>query len=298
MFRTNTVPFLLTMALWGVFPVCLHAEPGEPILLWSGVAPGEKGDIAAEVVKVGDDGIERTSNVSAPTIRVFPAPEDRRNGAAVLVCPGGGYNILASEHEGSAVCRWLNENGVTGVLLKYRVPRRKGLDKHQAPLQDAQRALGMIRARADEWKIDPKRVGVLGFSAGGHLAAMALSHPERTFPEDPELDAAGCRPDFGILIYPAYLIDGDDADKLAPELNFDADSQPVFLAVASDDKWASSSARLYLELQRLKVPVEMHAFAKGGHGFGIMKNKELPVSTWPQRCAGWMKSMKITGSAR
>ncbi len=286
------------MMLCAVIPTGLRAEPGEPILLWKGVAPDEKGDVAAEKVEAGGDGIERTSNVSAPTIQVFPAPADKRNGAAVLVCPGGGYGILASEHEGSAVCQWLNDNGVTGILLKYRVPRRKDLAKHHAPLQDAQRAMGMIRTRAAEWQIDPKRIGVLGFSAGGHLAAMALSNPERTYPKDTAWDEASCRPDFGILIYPAYLIDEADPNKLAPELDFNAKSQPVFMAVASDDKWASSSARLYLELQRLEAPVEMHAFARGGHGFGITKNKDLPVSTWPQLCATWMKAIKITEPAK
>ncbi|MDA0766820.1 MAG: alpha/beta hydrolase [Verrucomicrobia bacterium] len=267
----------------------LFAEAGPPILLWEGVAPGEKGDVPAEKVEKGKDGIERTSNVSVPSMTVYPAPAATRNGAAVLVCPGGGYGMLASEHEGSAVCEWLNANGVTGVLLKYRVPRREGLAKHEAPLQDAQRAMGMVRTRAAEWGVDPKRIGVLGFSAGGHLAAMTLSNPERTYPVDEKHDAVSCRPDFGILIYPAYLLDEKDPDKLAPELAFNAKSQPVFLAVASDDHWASSSARLYLELQRLKVPVEMHAFAKGGHGFGILKKKEMPVGSWPELAAAWMK---------
>ena len=275
--------------------VCLpvYAEPGAQILLWKGTAPGEKGDIAEETVVKKDDGIERTSNVSAPTIQVFPARAEVRNGAAVLVCPGGGYNILASEHEGSDVCRWLNEIGVTAVLLKYRVPRRQGLEKHHAPLQDAQRALGMMRSRAEEWGIDPKRVGVLGFSAGGHLAAMTLVNPKPAFSFDPAVDHENTQPDFGILIYPAYLVDEKDADKMAPEVEFDGKAKPVFIAVASDDHWASSSARLYLELQRLKAPVEMHAYTKGGHGFGITKQVGQPAGTWPELAAGWMKSMKF-----
>ena len=285
------------LSLLGVC-VCLpvYAEPGGEILLWKGAAPGEKGDIAAEAVVKKADGIERTSNVSEPTIQVFPAAEDVRNGAAVLVCPGGGYSILASEHEGSDVCKWLNENGVTAVLLKYRVPRRQGLEKHHAPLQDAQRALGMIRSRAEEWGIDPKRVGVLGFSAGGHLAAMTLVNPKPAFPLDAAVDHENTQPDFGILIYPAYLVDEKNPDALAPELKFDKKSKPVFLAVASDDSWGSSSARLYLELQRLKVPVEMHAFAKGGHGFGITKQVGQPAGTWPELAATWMKTMKLDQS--
>ena len=282
------------MSLVGIcFCLPVYAEPGEEILLWKGSAPGEKGDVPAETVVKKADGIERTSNVSAPTMQVFPAAADVRNGAAVLVCPGGGYSILASEHEGSDVCEWLNRNGVTAVLLKYRVPRRNGLEKHHAPLQDAQRAIGMIRSRAEEWGIDPKRVGVLGFSAGGHLAAMALVNPKPAFPLNPAIDHENTQPDFGILIYPAYLVDEKDADKMSPEVKFDKNAKPVFIAVASDDHWASSSARLYLELQRLKVPVEMHAFTKGGHGFGITKQVGQPAGTWPELAAAWMKTMKF-----
>ena len=287
----------MVMSLVGVC-VCLpvYGEPGEQILLWKGAAPGEKGDIAAESVVKKADGIERTSNVSDPTIQVFPAAADVRNGAAVLVCPGGGYGILASEHEGSDVCKWLNEIGVTAVLLKYRVPRRQGLEKHHAPLQDAQRALGMIRSRAEEWGIDPKRVGVLGFSAGGHLAAMTLVNPKPSFPVDAAIEHENTQPDFGILIYPAYLVDEKDGNKMAPEVKFDKDAKPIFIAVASDDGWASSSARLYLELQRLKTPVEMHAFTKGGHGFGITKQVGQPAGTWPELAASWMKAMKLDQS--
>jgi acetyl esterase/lipase len=289
-------------ALSLAFPGGAFAEPDSPILLWKGTAPGEKGDIAEEVVAVGGknkaDGIERTSNVSVPTIQIFPAPEDKRNGAAVLVCPGGAYNILASEHEGSAVCEWLNGLGITGVLLKYRVPRRADLEKHHAPLQDSQRAISLIRTHATEWAIDPDRIGVLGFSAGGHLAAMTMGSPKRTYSIDPAIDTVSCRPNFGILIYPAYLLDAKNPNQLAPELGFNEDSQPVFIAVASNDKWASSSARLYLELQQLKVPVEMHAFADGGHGFGILKNKDLPVGGWPSLCGDWLGAMRFNQKAK
>ena len=268
------------------------AGPGTPMPLWDGAAPGETGDVPAEKVEAGGgDAIARTSNVSVPTITLYPAPAEKRTRAAVLVCPGGGYNILASEHEGTAVCEWLNGIGVTAVLLKYRVPRRAGLEKHHAPLQDAQRAMSMIRSRAEEWGIDPGRVGVLGFSAGGHLAAMVLSEPERTFPLDSGVDASGYAADFGILVYPAYLLDEGNPDELAPELDLKDGTPPLFLAVASDDPWAPSSARLYLEMQRLKVPVEMHAFARGGHGFGITKRMDLPLGAWPELCAGWMAAV-------
>lgn len=270
-----------------------QGEPGKPVPLWEGLAPGEQGDVPEEVATPGNDGVTRISNVSVPTMTVYHAEKGKRTGAAVLVCPGGGYNILAYNHEGSLVCEWLNGIGVTAVLLKYRVPRREGRPNHEAPLQDAQRALGMIRSRAAEWGVDPKRIGVLGFSAGGHLAAMALSNPERSYAKKSNHDEVSCRPDFGILIYPAYLLDGDDPDKLAPELRFNAESQPVFISVSTDDKWASSSARLYLELQRMKVPVEMHSFAKGGHGYGITKARGTPPGTWPELAAAWMKTVGV-----
>lgn len=264
--------------------------------LWDGKAPGETGNIPAEKTEKGDDGISRTSNVSVPTMTpYFPAAE-KRNGTAVLVCPGGGYNILASEHEGSEVCKWLNDLGVTAVLLKYRVPRREGFPKHEAPLEDAQRALEMIREKAAEWHVDPKKVGILGFSAGGHLAAVAMGDPKT----DDEVPGArgNTRPDFGILIYPAYLVADKNPDALAPELKFDKNSQPTFLAVSSDDGWASSSARLYLELQRLGTPVEMHAFAQGGHGYGITKMRGQPAGAWPELCADWLRIMKLIPAAK
>jgi len=282
---------LMIMTAGGLMAGSALAEPGKEIPLWKGTAPGEKGDIPPEKVEKKRDGIERTSNVSAPTLKVFPAPDGSANGAAVLVCPGGGYGILASEHEGSEVCKWLNKNGYTAVLLKYRVPRRAGLAKHHAPVQDVQRAMGMIRKNAAEWKIDANRVGILGFSAGGHLATMSLVNPERTYQFEASVETENCRPDFGILIYPAYLVDEKDASKLAPEVKLDKDCKPVFIAVASDDRWGSSSARIYLELQKLKVPVEMHAFAKGGHGFGITKAAGKPAGTWPELAAKWMSSM-------
>ena len=152
--------------------------------------------------------------VSKPNIALFPAPKDKATGAAVVVCPGGGYSILAYDLEGTEVCEWLNSIGVTGILLKYRVPRRKNREKHDAPLQDAQRAMGIARSKAKAWGIDPKRIGILGFSAGGHLAASTLTnHDTRTYGLVDDVDDFSCRPDFGILIYPAYLVDSETKSK-------------------------------------------------------------------------------------
>ena len=211
------------------------ASGRETITLWPGVAPGEKGGIGEEKDMSRPDPKEpperyiiRLGNVSKPTLTVFRPPKAKDTGAAVLVCPGGGYQILAMNLEGSEVCTWLNSLGVSAFLLKYRVPGRAGLEKHTAAFQDSQRALGLIRHRAKEWGIDPKRVGILGFSAGGHLSATTSTNFEtRAYPAVDEADRESCRPDFTILIYPAYLTPGDDLTRLAPEIKVTANTPPT-----------------------------------------------------------------------
>src|SRR6266850_2216200 len=205
----------------------LASEPAKVIELWNGPAPGDKGDIGeeADTTKPADRPVAgkpviRLGHVSKPTIAVYRPPAGKDTGAAVMVCPGGAYQILAMDLEGTEVCDWLNSIGVTGVLLKYRVPKRAGVEKHTAALQDAQRALGIVRSRAKEWNLDPKGIGVLGFSAGGHLAAaLSNNYGERTYPKVDDADAVSCRPDFALVIYPGYLVVKDENDKIAPELN-------------------------------------------------------------------------------
>ena len=214
------------------------ADPDTPIPLWTGAVPGEESQIIGEekVADRNNDGITRTSNVSKPTIAFYPAPADKNTGAVVVVAPGGGYGILASKHEGSDVCTWLNGIGVNAVLLKYRVPRRKNLEKHHAPLQDAQRAVSLVRSRAAEWKIDPKRVGFLGFSAGGHLTATVLtSDGSVSYSKDP-VDKHSPIPNFGVLIYPAYLKNEKDPNALVPEVKVTKSTPPSFVVVAHGDK--------------------------------------------------------------
>lgn len=267
------------------------AAPSEPIPLWPEGVPGESGlELPDESLELrGAYQIEILSNVANPTLTFFPAPKP--NGAAVLVCPGGGYNILATSHEGTEVCEWLNSLGISAGLLKYRVPRREGLAKHAAPLQDAQRAIGLMRARAGEWGIDPRRVGILGFSAGGHLATMALtSDGSRTYPADPQLDAASPVPDFAVLVYPAYLLDEAKPDALSPEIRITDATPPAFVVVAHDDaKFVEGCARLYIEMRRRNRPCELHVFAKGGHGFGLA-NTEEEVGQWPALAGKWMEA--------
>ena len=269
----------------------LLAAPTDPIPLWPEGVPGEANlKLPDESVELkGDYQIQIMSNVSAPTLTVYPA--ENPNGAAVVVCPGGGYNILAYSHEGTEVCEWLNSLGITAGLLKYRVPRREGLEKHDAPLQDAQRAVGMMRARAGEWKIEQNRVGILGFSAGGHLATLALtSDGSRTYTPDGKLDGSSPVPDFGILVYPAYLLDESNPDLLSPEIPVTEKTPPAFLAVAHDDaKFVEGSARFYIEMRRRNRPCELHIFAKGGHGFGLKNTKE-EILQWPALAEGWLKA--------
>lgn len=271
----------------------------DAIPLWAGDAPGEKGDIEGEKLIEREDGLVRLTNVSKPTITLYRPGEGIKNtGAAVLVCPGGAYTILAMSHEGTEVCEWLSGMGVTAVLLKYRVPRREGLDKHHAPLQDAQRAMSLVRKRAGEWGIDPRRIGVLGFSAGGHLAAMVMSQygQQRTYPADPGIDAVSCRPDFAVLVYPAYVQDKENPDCLAPGIVVDQGTPPVFLVAAHNDKtYAEGSAHLYIALKRASIPAELHIFATGGHGFGMKKSADR-VAEWPQICGQWMRDLGLLGN--
>jgi len=286
--------------LWILSGVLVRAlEPTKTIALWSGDAPGEvRGEVGEEAPKPNRPGskpIIRLGNVSKPTLSIFPAPMSKANGAAVLVCPGGGYSILAYDLEGTEVCEWLNSIGVTGILLKYRVPRRKNREKHDAPLQDSQRAMGIVRANAKDWGIDPKRIGILGFSAGGHLTATTLTnYDERTYDRIDASDDLSCRPDFGVLIYPAYLVDNETKSKLEAEIKVTKDTPPCFFAHAGDDRIpAEGSVQMYLALRRAGVKgSELHVYPKGGHGYGL-RASDHPVVTWPARAGAWMKAIGL-----
>lgn len=280
---------LICLAL--VFPALAQEKP-QAIPIWPGTAPGEKGDIGEEkdTTPPGKDTIIRLGNVSVPTISVYKPAPDKDTGAAIVVCPGGGYSILAMNLEGTEICEWLNSIGVTGVLLKYRVPARKGQEKHLAPLQDAQRAIGLVRQNAEKWKINPKRIGILGFSAGGHLAAVASNNfKERAYPPVDDADKESCRPDFSCLIYPAYFTTKEDLTKLAPEVTVTKDTPPAFLIMTQDDRIKVENVFAYaLACKAANVPAEVHTYSVGGHGYGLRPTKNT-VTTWPARCAEWMK---------
>lgn len=276
----------------------LTAAP-EPMPLWPKAPPketgglGEEKDITdAKSGLVAGQRVIRLGNVSQPTLTFYPAPADKNTGATVVICPGGGYHILAMDLEGAEIAAWLNSIGVNAVLLKYRVPARKGRERWEAPLEDAQRALGLVRARAKEWGIDPKRVGVIGFSAGAHLCAVLCSkYNHRTYEPVDAADQESCRPDFAMLIYPAYLTLEKENNKLPPELNITQDTPPTLLIQTQDDVIrVECSVYYYLALKNAKVPAELHLYPTGGHGYGL-RPTDKTVTTWPKRAEEWMKAM-------
>ncbi|BBD46604.1 MAG TPA: xylanase [Porphyromonadaceae bacterium] len=267
-----------------------------PILLFPDGAPGEttkmkqKDDLSGN--KVAGCPVLRISDVSEPTLTFFPAPADNNSGATIIVNPGGGYNILAYNLEGTEICKRFNSHGVNCVLVKYRVPRREGLEKHQAPLQDLQRAIAYTRSHAGEWKIDPNRIGVMGFSAGAHLAAMAsTAYDERTYPAVDAADNASLRPDFCVLIYPAYL-DGENF-SISPELKVTEKTPPTFIVQTQDDhRLLNSSLFYYYALKEAKAPVAMSLYPSGGHGYGLRNTGDL-VNEWPFRVMSWLHDIKM-----
>jgi acetyl esterase/lipase len=287
----------------GLPPVVVAADKPLVVNLWPGKPPGEKGDVKPEKVqesKPGERPLKLITNVTEPTLTIFKPANDKNTGAAVVIAPGGGYNILAWDLEGTEVAEWLNSIGVTGIVLKYRVPRRPGTPGTEAPPQaetDGQRAISLARSKASEWGIDPKRIGMLGFSAGGHLTAWTSTNfDKRSYEPVDDADKASCRPDFTVLIYPGYLVEKDRLE-LRPDIRVTKDSPPTFFAHATDDPVTpDSSVAMYLALKKVKVPAELHLYASGGHGFGLRKSNH-PCSTWPQRCADWMKAQGLLGSA-
>jgi acetyl esterase/lipase len=293
--------FALLLMTYGTCSFASDASISETIPLWPNGAPDEKGHIGVEIdtTKPNDDFVAghlviRLGNVSNPTITIYHPPKKKVNGTAVIVCPGGGYSILAMDLEGTEICKWLNSIGVTGVLLKYRVPTRQGDDKHILPLQDAQRAFSLVRKHANEWNLDPKRVGVLGFSAGGHLAAhLCNQFDKRAYEPVDSADQVSCRPDFSMLIYPAYLILKDQDNKLTPELKVTINTPPTFLIQTEDDViGVDNSLFYYLALKNAKVPVEMHLYSSGGHGYGL-RPSEQSVNSWPNRAKEWLHALGL-----
>ena len=298
------------IASW-VFPVVwlFLASPGKaaekPLVVpvWPGKVPGDYGTIGPERVRAPSDAPTKDAkwitNVTKPTITVFQPAKGKNTGAAMVICPGGGYWNLAWDLEGEEVAAWLNTVGMTGIVLKYRVPRRPGQPEPlpaPGPLLDSQRAVSLVRSRAREWEIDPNRIGIVGFSAGGHLAVMtATNFDKRAYEPIDDIDKVSCRPNFAVAVYPGYLLPEDeDTDVLAPYIRIPAGTPPIFLVHASDDPESGPehSVAMYLALKRAGVPSELHVYTAGGHGFGVRKSSR-PCSTWPERCVAWLRSQGV-----
>jgi len=274
-----------TMAIWP------HGAPGAP----SSLAPEVDTTTPKDNLIAGKPLI-RLGNVSAPALTLY-TPKGKNTGAAVVVFPGGGYHILAIDLEGTEVCDWLNSAGITCVLLKYRVPDTGPYPKSSAALQDAQRALGIVRSHAGDWHIDPQRVGVLGFSAGAHLAAALSTHfDQRLYDPLDAADQLSCRPDFAVIVYPGYLALGESFTP-NPDIPVTAKTPPSFIVQAEDDPvWVENATVYFLALKNAKVPAELHIFAEGGHGYGLRRT-ELPVTTWPKIVETWLHTIKVLPAA-
>lgn len=271
------------------------AEP-QVIELWPGNPPGKVHILAPETDtstadsrKVEGRAVIRLGNVSVPQITVYRPDPDISTGTSVIVAPGGGYNILAYDIEGTEVVTWLNSLGVTGILLKYRVPASAQNDSVQwkAGVQDAQRAVSLVRSNADELGIDGNKIGLMGFSAGGHAAGMTTFLTDRQYSRVDDHDLASFRPDFTGIIYLGYDLLSEPGIHLAPDL------PPVFMAVSQDDKDRGIyCANLFIALKEAGVPTELHVFVDGGHGYGL-RDTGAPATGWPRLMADWMRQIGV-----
>jgi acetyl esterase/lipase len=280
------------------------------IPIWPGAVPDARPFTGPETLKntgstslVGGRSWTYINNVSQPTMTVY-SPKGRNTGVAVVVFPGGGYQILAIDLEGTEVCDWLTSKGITCVLLKYRVPGEGKLPKSGAypnspeALEDAQRTVGLVRFHAAEWHADPHKIGVLGFSAGGHMvAAMSVHFDHRLYPAVDAADKESCRPDFAVALYPGHLSLADNSFALNPDIRTHITRQtpPTFLLQNEDDNVdrVEDSLSYYAALKKAGVPVEMHLYAQGGHAFGLRRTK-FPATAWPQLVEAWLGTIGMT----
>lgn len=305
---------LSALLMLGAASASAHAavwQPGpglEQVPIWPGAVPNALPNPPPEAV--GSDW-PKVTHVSEPTMTRYP-PKGRNTGVAVVVFPGGGYQMLAMDLEGTEICDWLTSRGITCVLLKYRVPNSgpTWVDNHryypkvQTALQDAQRTIGLVRLHAAEWHVDPHKVGVIGFSAGGHLvAAVSTRFQHRTYPPVDAADQLSSRPDFAIAAYPGHLWLHEDDDhatrdetdlRLRPDIHPTADTPPTFLVMAEDDHvdGVEQALAYYVALQKAGVPTEMHLYAQGGHAFGLRKSKQ-PIGQWPRLVETWLHTIGV-----
>ncbi len=280
------------------------------IPLWTKNVPDAQPMVGSEFMRQRENLVANkpwtsVERVSLPTMTIY-SPNGKNTGAAVVVFPGGGYQCLAIDLEGSEICEWLASAGITGILLKYRVPHSgpywdPQCNCHKDPiapmaLEDAQRTLGLVRFHAREWHIDPHKIGVIGFSAGGHLVADISTHfKKRVYPIIDSVDYTSCRPDFGMAIYPGHMLEKTTNEfDLNPTVPVSKDTPPMFLLQAVDDPVdaVQNSLVYFIALKKAGVPVEYHLYANGGHAFGLRKTN-LPITNWPQLAETWLKTIGI-----
>ena len=300
--RIRLITALFVFQLTALFSIAQdQAKP--TVMLWPNGLPADAKPVDDTIIekqrKRERERKDIIGYVETPTLTVYQ-PE-KANGCAMVICPGGGYNILAWPKEGLELAEYLNKLGVTAFVLKYRVPRRDVVQFHWEPMQDVQRSIRLVRSQAEQWKIDPDRIGVMGFSAGGHLTVMAgTQYKTKCYERVDDADDLSCRPNFICPIYAAYLGDDykDDKAKLGSQIVITKDTPPTFMAVTGDD-WmrGALAALMYVKLRELNVPAELHVYTKGGHGYGIRPSNN-PVSTWHHRMTEWMKSMEFFESAK
>jgi acetyl esterase/lipase len=266
-----------------LFSINSFSQKKEIIYLWPGKVPGEISEKLPPVIDTSKkDKIVRFGEVTNPAIEVWLPDPKIRNGAAVIVCPGGGYRILAYDKEGTEIAAWLNKIGIAAFVLQYRIP-----DKKEGALQDVQRAMKVVRSNAQRWNLNSEKIGVMGFSAGGSLSARASTlFNNKTYPPADKADSLSCRPSFTMLIYPAYLDQGPNL-TLTPELVLSKDVPPVYIFQTADDQYGNSALVFASALRFAKLPVELHILPTGGHGYGLRQGT-LAGETWPLLAEKWL----------
>ena len=307
--RSNISVAAVFMLLAGA-PLSAFSLQPSAFDIWPGKAPDESTNIGPERVRMSPQSerkqVEVTeptrllTDISTPSITIYRPSKETDTGTAMLICPGGGYWNLYWQLEGEEVAAWANSIGVTGIILKYRVPRRADEPKGEParrPLQDAQRAVSFVRSKANELGI--RRIGTIGFSAGGHLAiATATSFEKRTYEPIDDIDKISCRPDFAIPVYSGYL-KAKDKDELAAGLSVPTNAPPVFLVHGSDDIVSppENSVLMYLALKRVGIPAELHVYADTTHDFGVRTNSR-PYSKWTEACANWLRDQGFLSASK
>jgi acetyl esterase/lipase len=276
----NILVFLFLLAI----SIRVNSQKNELIYLWPGKVPGELKEKQPPVTDASNnDNVLRFTEVTNPAIEVYLPDPAIKNGSAVIVCPGGGYRILAYDKEGTEIAEWLNKLGFAAFVLQYRIP-----DKKEGALQDVQRAIRIVRNSSQKWNVDPDKIGVIGFSAGGSLSARTSTlFNKKTYTFVDKSDSLSCRPSFTMLIYPAYLDQGPNL-TLTPELELSKEVPPVFIFQTADDTYGNSALVMAVALRNAKLPVELHLLPVGGHGYGLRPGK-VAAETWPLLAEHWLE---------